>query len=75
MRALVVTGGTDVDIDDIRVITNKSAGRLGCTVANAFAARGVATTLLAARRTLEHKDWVRRFAASQGSRREVRLRN
>jgi len=52
LRALVVTGGTEVDIDDVRVITNRSKGRFGCTVANLFAARGVNVTLLAAERTL-----------------------
>eukprot|EP00729_Bicosta_minor_P021584 gene21585-21489_t len=57
-RALVVTGGTEVDIDDVRVISNKSTGRFGCAVANAFAAQGVATTLFGATKTLTHKDWI-----------------
>ena len=52
-RVLVVTGGTEVDIDDVRVLTNRSVGRFGVTIADSFASlSGFAVTLLAAKRTL-----------------------
>jgi len=46
MKALVVTGGTQVDIDDVRTITNFSGGRFGVTIANALARERVNVTLL-----------------------------
>ena len=59
ISALVVTGGTDVDIDDVRVITNKSKGKFGVEVANALAVQlGVQVTLLAAERTISQKGWI-----------------
>jgi phosphopantothenoylcysteine synthetase/decarboxylase len=47
-RALVVTGGTEVGIDDVRVISNKSTDAFGCAIANSFAGTGVETTLFGA---------------------------
>ncbi len=47
MRAIVTAGGTQEPIDDVRVITNLSSGRLGVALARALAARGAAVKLLA----------------------------
>lgn len=58
MRALVITGGTEVDIDDVRVLTNRSKGRMGCNLANALNKRGVDVTVLGAERTLAHGGWL-----------------
>lgn len=45
--ALVTAGGTREPVDDIRFITNLSRGRFPGAIANALAARGIHTTLLA----------------------------
>ena len=57
LRAIVVTGGTQVDIDSVRVITNRSKGRLGVSIGNALSRRGVQTTVLAAESVVDHKGW------------------
>lgn len=36
---LITSGGTSEPIDEIRAITNKSTGRLGCAIANEFSSR------------------------------------
>jgi len=47
VRAIVTAGGTQEPIDDVRVVTNLSSGRLGVALAGVLAARGAAVTLLA----------------------------
>lgn len=47
LRAIVTAGGTQEPIDDVRVVTNLSSGRLGAALARALAARGAEVTLLA----------------------------
>jgi phosphopantothenoylcysteine decarboxylase / phosphopantothenate---cysteine ligase len=48
-RTIVVTaGGTAEPIDPVRVITNRSTGRMGVAVAEAALARGARVTLIAA---------------------------
>jgi phosphopantothenate-cysteine ligase len=39
MKILITSGGTAEKIDNVRSITNSSTGRLGCAIAEAFAAR------------------------------------
>ena len=39
MNILITSGGTAEKIDDVRSIVNSSAGRLGCAIAEAFAAK------------------------------------
>ncbi len=68
-RALVTAGGTSEPIDDVRVITNRSTGRLGAAIAGALVDRGVEVTLLAANALAERPEWldprveVRRFGS------------
>jgi len=52
MRALVVTGGTEVDWDDVRVIANRSRGFLGMQIADWLYAKSVDTTCLISERAL-----------------------
>jgi phosphopantothenate---cysteine ligase (CTP) len=58
MRALVTAGGTSEPIDDVRVVTNLSTGRLGAELANALVASGAEVTLLAGRSLASHPEWV-----------------
>ena len=44
MRVLVTAGGTREPIDDVRVLANRSTGRLGARLVEALAARGHAVT-------------------------------
>ncbi len=47
-RSVTVTAGrTEEPIDPVRIITNRSSGRLGCAVADACAAAGADVTLIA----------------------------
>ena len=46
-NALVTAGATVEDIDRVRFISNYSSGKMGCAVAEAFAARGASVTLVA----------------------------
>ena len=57
--ALVIAGGTEEPIDDVRVITNRSTGRFGAAIANALTDAGVKVDLLASPRLLEHSEWLR----------------
>ena len=50
MRALVVTGGTEVDWDDVRVVANRSRGTLGMAIAYFLDAAGVEVTILGSER-------------------------
>lgn len=40
MRALVTAGGTEEDVDGVRVLSNRSSGKMGVALAEACAARG-----------------------------------
>ncbi|MFC1477115.1 bifunctional phosphopantothenoylcysteine decarboxylase/phosphopantothenate--cysteine ligase CoaBC [candidate division KSB1 bacterium] len=46
-RILVTAGGTEEEIDPVRVISNRSSGRMGVALAEASAARGAGVTLIA----------------------------
>lgn len=46
LRAVVTAGGTSEPIDDVRVVTNLSSGRLGANIALSLADSGVRTTLI-----------------------------
>jgi phosphopantothenoylcysteine decarboxylase/phosphopantothenate--cysteine ligase len=48
-RVLVSAGGTEEDLDPVRVISNRSSGRMGFAVAEAARARGAQVTVVAAR--------------------------
>lgn len=39
-RVLITAGGTEEDIDGVRVLTNHSSGKMGCALAQAVADRG-----------------------------------
>lgn len=58
MRAIVTAGGTSEPIDDVRVITNHSTGRMGAACANALAQLGWEVTLLASRALAQHPEWI-----------------
>lgn len=45
-RVLITAGGTEEDIDGVRVIANRSSGKMGCAIAQAVADRGGAVTLV-----------------------------
>jgi phosphopantothenoylcysteine decarboxylase/phosphopantothenate--cysteine ligase len=47
VRVLVTTGRTEEPLDPVRVITNRSSGRMGREVATAFARAGADVTLIA----------------------------
>ena len=46
MHALVTSGGTREPVDDVRVLTNRSTGRLGAVLVDALTERGHQVTLL-----------------------------
>ena len=53
-RAIVVTaGGTEEPIDPVRVVTNRSSGKMGYAVAEAARDRGASVTLIAAPTALD----------------------
>jgi hypothetical protein len=58
MRVIVVTGGTQVDWDDMRTLTNKSKGRFGCTIANSYNNLGHDVTLIHSESVID--SWVSR---------------
>ncbi len=46
MRVLVTAGGTEEDIDGVRVLTNKSSGKMGVALAEECAARGASVVFV-----------------------------
>ena len=54
LRAVVTAGGTSEKIDDVRVVTNLSSGRLGACIAEALAEQGVRTELITSGVVPEH---------------------
>ena len=51
-RIVVTAGGTEEAIDPVRVITNRSSGKMGYAIAEAARDRGASVTLVAARSPL-----------------------
>ena len=49
IKVLITAGGTSEKIDDVRVVTNISTGRLGAAIADAFGGLGADVLLLRAR--------------------------
>jgi phosphopantothenoylcysteine decarboxylase/phosphopantothenate--cysteine ligase len=49
LRVLVSTGGTEEDLDPVRVITNRSSGKMGFAIAEAARDRGATVTVVAGR--------------------------
>lgn len=49
LRVLVTVGGTEEDIDPVRVISNRSSGKMGFALAEAARDRGAQVTVIAAR--------------------------
>lgn len=47
-RVLLTVGGTIEDIDPVRILSNRSSGRMGLNLAEAFLLRGAKITLIAA---------------------------
>ncbi len=45
-RVLITAGGTEEDIDGVRVLTNHSSGKMGCALAQAVADRGGSVVLV-----------------------------
>ncbi|MGE0709897.1 MAG: phosphopantothenoylcysteine decarboxylase [Planctomycetota bacterium] len=55
-RALVTAGGTSEPVDEVRVLTNRSTGRLGAALAAALDRAGVETLLLGSKAMLARRD-------------------
>ena len=49
LNVLVTAGGTEEDLDPVRVISNRSSGRMGFALAEAARSRGARVTVVAAR--------------------------
>jgi phosphopantothenoylcysteine decarboxylase/phosphopantothenate--cysteine ligase len=58
-RVLVSAGGTEEDIDPVRVISNRSSGRMGFAVAEAARDMGAEVTVVAARTSVAPPQGVR----------------
>jgi len=52
-NVLVTAGGTEEAIDEVRVLTNRSSGRMGIAIAEECAKRGAEVTLIKARTEVE----------------------
>jgi phosphopantothenoylcysteine decarboxylase/phosphopantothenate--cysteine ligase len=52
-RVVVAAGRTEEELDPVRVITNRSSGRMGVQIAQSFARVGAEVTLLAGRMNVE----------------------
>jgi phosphopantothenoylcysteine decarboxylase/phosphopantothenate--cysteine ligase len=52
-RIIVTAGGTEEEIDDVRVLTNKSSGKMGIRIAEECAKRGADVTLISGRCDVE----------------------
>jgi phosphopantothenoylcysteine decarboxylase / phosphopantothenate---cysteine ligase len=59
VRVLVSVGGTEEDIDPVRVITNRSSGKMGFAVAEAARDLGAEVTVVAARTSVAPPHGVR----------------
>ncbi|MCK5008954.1 MAG: bifunctional phosphopantothenoylcysteine decarboxylase/phosphopantothenate--cysteine ligase CoaBC [Deltaproteobacteria bacterium] len=53
IKAIVTAGGTEEEIDSVRVITNKSSGKMGIAIACELAKRGAEITLIRGRTDVE----------------------
>jgi len=58
LTALVIAGGTEEPIDDVRVITNRSTGRFGAAIANHLAKLGWHVELLSSPRLQANPQWL-----------------
>jgi phosphopantothenoylcysteine synthetase/decarboxylase len=58
LTALVIAGGTEEPIDDVRVITNRSTGRFGAAIANQLAETGIQVELLSSPRLQAQPQWL-----------------
>ena len=58
-RVIVTAGGTEESIDDVRVITNKSSGKMGIALAEECRKRGAQVTLIRARTEVEPSVFVK----------------
>ena len=56
-KVIVTAGGTEEDIDDMRVITNRSSGKTGILIAEEFSRRGAEVILIRGRS--EKSAWAR----------------
>ena len=53
IKVIVTAGGTEEEIDPVRVITNKSSGKMGIRIAEELAMRGASVTLIRGRTTID----------------------
>jgi phosphopantothenoylcysteine decarboxylase/phosphopantothenate--cysteine ligase len=78
-RVLVSTGGTEEDIDPVRVISNRSSGKMGFAVAEAARDLGAQVTVVAARTSVAAPHGVRmvrvRTSAELGAALELEFKN
>jgi phosphopantothenoylcysteine decarboxylase / phosphopantothenate---cysteine ligase len=52
-KIIVTAGGTEEEIDEVRVITNKSSGKMGIVIAEELSKRGAIVTLIRGRTDVE----------------------
>jgi len=67
VRVLVSAGRTEEPLDPVRVLTNRSSGRMGFALAEAARDRGAAVTLVAGATSLEPPDRVKLVRAATAS--------
>jgi phosphopantothenoylcysteine decarboxylase/phosphopantothenate--cysteine ligase len=74
MSVVVTAGGTEEPIDPVRVITNRSSGRMGFAIAEEARAMGATVTLVTARTSAEPPAGIARVSAmTAGEMREAVL--
>jgi phosphopantothenoylcysteine decarboxylase/phosphopantothenate--cysteine ligase len=64
LRVLVGAGRTEEPLDPVRVLTNRSSGRMGCALAEAARDRGAQVTLVAGPMSVEPPAGVRQVAVT-----------
>ena len=53
IKVIVTSGGTEEEIDPVRVITNKSSGKMGARIAEELSMRGAEVTIIRTRRSVQ----------------------
>jgi phosphopantothenoylcysteine decarboxylase / phosphopantothenate---cysteine ligase len=65
VRALVSAGGTEEAIDPVRVLTNRSSGKMGLAIADELSAMGAEVTLVTTKPTIRDYDVIQVTTAIQ----------
>ncbi|MDO8480938.1 MAG: bifunctional phosphopantothenoylcysteine decarboxylase/phosphopantothenate--cysteine ligase CoaBC [Nanoarchaeota archaeon] len=73
-KVVVTAGGTEEAIDDVRVLTNKSSGKMGVALAEECTKRGARVTLIRARTEVEPNVLVRDVRVRSGHEMSSQLR-